>query len=299
MCGAPPLRCQRELVSAPTASQRSYSGPVARTKAESSARYTLPVPDPGRFPTNRMVSVVCAVLAIASHSYAASHHSALTHSRQILIVTTPDWNSVAGTMVRFERHRAGAPWRKIGEPTAVVVGKSGMGWGHGLVSVSGHAETDPVKREGDGRSPAGVFKVSTVFGYAPDKPAAWLMPYHPLTPATECIDDRSSTHYNRLVERTDVTPDWNSSEHMRSMGIYYQWGAVIQQNPENRPGGGSCVFLHVSDASSEGTSGCTAVAQPQLEAVLAWLKPDDNPLIVEMPISEYKRAAKSLGLPPQ
>lgn len=181
----------------------------------------------------------------------------------------------------------------------MVVGKAGMGWGDGIVPVPGHASTDPVKHEGDGKSPAGFFKIGTLFGYASEKPAAWLMPYRPLTPASECVDDRSSIQYNRIVERTDVKPDWNSSEHMRSMGIYYQWGAVIEQNPGNKPGAGSCVFLHVSDPSGGGTSGCTAMLEPQLEAVLAWLKPEDHPLIIEMPIAEYRRAAKALKLPPQ
>ena len=174
-----------------------------------------------------------------------------------------------------------------------------MGWGDGMITVPGHVAADPVKREGDGRSPAGLFELGTLFGYAPDKPVTWMMPYRPLTPATECIDDRSSTHYNRIVERTDVKPDWNSSEHMRSMGIYYRWGAVIEQNPENRPGDGSCVFLHVSDASGDGSSGCTAMTEPQLVAVLAWLKPEARPLVVEMPIAEYRHAAKALKLPPQ
>lgn len=174
-----------------------------------------------------------------------------------------------------------------------------MGWGEGIVAVPGHAAADPVKHEGDGRSPAGLFRLGTLFGYAPEKPPGWAMPYRPLTAATECVDDRSSTQYNRIVERTDVKPDWSSSEHMRSMGLYYQWGAVIEQNAANKSGDGSCVFLHVSDSSDEGTSGCTAMSQPQLEAVLAWLKPEDHPLIVEMPMAQYRRTAKALKLPPQ
>lgn len=237
-------------------------------------------------------------MLIVSHASAASH-SDLTQSRQLLVVTTADWQSVNGTLQRYERHGTGEAWLKIGEPIAVVVGKGGMGWGDGAVAVPGHAATDPVKREGDGRSPAGVFRVGTTFGYQPDKPAAWAMHYLALTAATECVDDRDSSHYNQIVERTSVTPDWKSSEHMRSVGVYYQWGAVIEQNPDNRPGDGSCVFLHVSDGSGKGTSGCTAMAKPVLEDVLGWLKPGDNPLVVEMPIAEYRRAMKVFGLPLQ
>lgn len=218
-------------------------------------------------------------------------------SRQLLIVTTPDWHSVSGTLQRYERNRPGKAWRKVGEPIDVVVGKSGMGWGDGLFPVPGRAAADPVKHEGDGRAPAGIFRVGTTFGYAHDKPAAWLMPYRVLTAATECVDDRDSKYYNQIVERTSVTADWKSSEHMRSEGVYYQWGAVILQNPGDMPGDGSCVFLHVSDGSGEGTAGCTAMVKPELENILGWLKPAENPLVIEMPVAEYEQAAKSLRLP--
>lgn len=217
----------------------------------------------------------------------------------MVIVTTADWDSVSGTLQRFQRRGACGPWTKVGESVAVVVGKSGMGWGDGVIAVPEHAATDPVKHEGDGRSPAGVFRVGTLFGYAPNKPAAWRMPYLPLTPATECVDDRTSQRYNQVVERTDVPADWNSSEHMRSEGEYYQWGAVIEQNPANKPGDGSCVFLHVSDESGKGTTGCTAMAKAELEVILGWLRPGDNPLLIEMPIAKYRQAARALRLPPQ
>ena len=250
-----------------------------------------------RFCANRFVRFGFALLMIASYAWAGNRASIVTESRQVLIVTTPDWHSVTGTIQRYERRRGGESWRKVGEPIAVVVGKGGMGWGDGLVAVPGHAATDPVKHEGDGKTPAGVFRVGTTFGYAPDKPAAWVMPYRTLTPASECVDDRDSKYYNQIVERTGVTPDWKSSEHMRSVGVYYQWGAVVKQNPENKQGDGSCVFLHVSDGSGRGTSGCTAMAKPELETVLNWLKPGDYPLVVEMPIAEYRQVAKALHLP--
>lgn len=174
-----------------------------------------------------------------------------------------------------------------------------MGWGDGVAAVPRHLATDPVKQEGDGRTPAGIFRVGSTFGYAEGKPATWAMLYRPLTTATECVDDRNSKYYNQIVERTGVTPDWKSSEHMRSEGVYYQWGAVVEQNPKDSPGDGSCVFLHVWDESGRGTSGCTAMAKPEIETVLGWLKPGDDPLLVEMPIAQYKQAAKHLRLPSQ
>ena len=138
--------------------------------------------------------------------------------------------------------------------------------------------------------------MGSAFGYAAEKPSTWKLAYRPLTPATECVDDRDSKYYNQIVERTSTALDWKSSEHMRSEGAYYEWGAVIEQNPEIKAGDGSCVFLHVSDGS--GTAGCTAMPKKRLERVLEWLTPAEDPLIVEMPVEEYRRAAKRLGLPP-
>lgn len=84
----------------------------------------------------------------------------------------------------------------------MVVGKGGLGWGDGAVAIGGHATADPVKREGDGRSPAGIFGIGSAFGYAAERPTGWALPYLALTPATECVDDRDSKHYNRIVERS-------------------------------------------------------------------------------------------------
>ena len=232
-----------------------------------------------------------------SYALAANLSSIPERSRQVLIVTTPRWGSVTGTLQRYERTVAGESWRKVGNPIAVVVGRGGMGWGDGVAVVPRSAATDPLKREGDGRTPAGIFTLGTAFGYAPRKPANWEMHYRPLTPETDCVDDGASKYYNQIVERKSTISDWKSSEHMRSEGLYYEWGAVIGQNAANKPGHGSCVFLHVSDGGGSGTSGCTAMGKAELESVLSWLKPEDGPLIVEMPIAEYRKVARVLSLP--
>jgi hypothetical protein len=78
------------------------------------------------------------------------------------------------------------------------------------------------------------------------------MPYLNLTSSIECIDDPGSKHYNRIVDRSVVAPDWNSSERMRNAGESYRWGIVVDHNAivagdtnPPQPGGGSCVFLHI------------------------------------------------------
>lgn len=223
----------------------------------------------------------------------------IDHSTQLIVVTTPSWDAVGGTLQRYERETPADNWHHVGQSISVVVGQRGMGWGIGLAPIAVRRAADPLKHEGDHKSPAGIFSLGTSFGLSPARPAAWNMPYLALNPGIECVDDAHSKFYNRVVDRKTVTPDWNSSEHMRSIGKYYRWGIVINQNPENEPQKGSCVFLHVWGGDGEGTEGCTAMDQSQIESILAWLRPSADPLLVQMPLKEYRQAEKSLHLPSQ
>jgi D-alanyl-D-alanine dipeptidase len=114
----------------------------------------------------------------------------------------------------------------------------------------------------------------------------------------ECVDDASSKFYNRVLERSTVAPDWNSSEHMLRPDGLYRWGVMIDHNAEPVTAGvGSCIFLHIWMGPGQGTTGCTAMTQEHLEGVLAWLDPAKNPLLVQLPQAEYKKLRKQWKLP--
>jgi len=250
--------------------------------------------------------ILCLFLLLASLVPIALNAQARTEdtiasSTQMLVVTTPDWNAVEGRLQRFERANPHKKWKPVGEPAAVVVGKNGLGWGSGLIAVDDpkiRAASDPLKKEGDGRAPAGIFALSKAFGYAPQPLPGWKMPYVNLTTSVECVDDTTSKFYNRVIDRATVAPDWNSSEHMLRSDELYRWGIVVDHNanpPE--PGGGSCIFLHIWRGAGQGTVGCTAMPQEQLESVLAWLDPARGPLLVQMPAAQYERLRKHWKLP--
>jgi L,D-peptidoglycan transpeptidase YkuD (ErfK/YbiS/YcfS/YnhG family) len=107
------------------------------------------------------------------------------------------------------------------------------------------------------------------------------------------------------VDRSVVAPDWNSSEHMRSTGELYRWGIVVGHNGmasevngnPSTPGGGSCIFLHIWRSPGQGTVGCTAMPQVELETLLTWLDPKRKPLLVQLPASEYGRLIDRWKLP--
>jgi L,D-peptidoglycan transpeptidase YkuD (ErfK/YbiS/YcfS/YnhG family) len=229
-------------------------------------------------------------------------------STQLIVVTTSGWDAVEGRLQRYDRANAQKAWRPVGEPIPIVVGKNGLGWGTGLVAADDatvRAAGEPIKKEGDGKSPAGIFALGTAFGYAAEPLPGLKVSYLPLTPSIECVDDAGSKYYNRIVDRNAVVPDWNSSEHMLYTGESYRWGIVVDfngtverhdSNPP-APGGGSCVFLHIWHRSDQGTAGCTAMAQSNLETLLRWLDPERKPLLVQLPEAAYARLSDRWRLP--
>jgi L,D-peptidoglycan transpeptidase YkuD (ErfK/YbiS/YcfS/YnhG family) len=217
---------------------------------------------------------------------------------QMIVSTTADWDSVPATLQRYERAAAGQPWRAVGEPIAANVGRSGLGWGTGLHA--SHPAEGPVKREGDGRAPAGVYRLSSAFGYAAPAEVPWIrLPYVQSDSSIECVDDLRSRYYNRRVDRDTIAqPDWASHEEMRRPDDLYEWGVWVDHNSAPpAPGGGSCIFLHVWAGRGVATSGCTAMAEDDLRALLAWLDPRARPVLVQLPRDVYGTLRGTWELP--
>ncbi len=260
-----------------------------------------------------MSLLLCLSLAAAGSSVApaqagAAVPDAFAQSTQMIVVTTPNWDAVDGKLQRYQRRTPHEAWQPVSQPISIVVGKRGLAWGIGVVATDGpgvRAASGPVKKEGDGKSPAGIFSLGTAFGYAPQPLPGLKLPYLTLTPSIECVDDAGSKFYNRIVDRSTVTPDWNSSEHMRNTGESYRWGIVVDHNGTvttgnanpPMPGGGSCVFMHIWGGPGHGTAGCTAMTQNNLETLLIWLDPARKPLLVQLPAAEYGRLMNRWKLP--
>lgn len=222
---------------------------------------------------------------------------ALAESRQLILVTTGGWDAVDGEMRLYERDSVNDQWNAVGERISMVVGRNGMAWGRGLHG--GAIGEGPVKQEGDGRSPAGVFGLSSAFGYAPPGLAGDVkLPYVQAVPTLECVDDPQSAYYNRIIDRGAVeNSDWKSSERMRRDDDQYRWGVVVDHNAEGAPGCGSCVFLHIWEAPGKGTSGCAAMNTSSMEDALRWLDAKKRPVLVQLPQAEFERLRTAWGLP--
>lgn len=254
--------------------------------------------------TQRHVSarLVVGALGLALLGGAAAHAQRATRAargaipmsaRQLVLVVTPSWDTTSGTLRRYVRSGARAPWRSVGSAVPVVVGASGLAWGADSLGTAG----EPHKREGDGRSPAGVFPLDGAFGFAPAMSQVRL-PYLPLRSGTECVDDTASVHYNSIVDRDRVPRvDWASAEHMRRIA-QYQVGVLVGYNtkPVAR-GHGSCIFLHIWDGPGSSTAGCTAFPRADVERLVTWLDPAKHPVLVQLPAAEYARLKRGWALP--
>ena len=185
-----------------------------------------------------------------------------------------------------------------------MVGRNGSGWGFGLnpAPAQAIAAGDPIKREGDGRAPAGVFAIGTAFGYAGS--AATALPYQPMDAGDWCIDVSGSPLYNRIVDVDKVgeAAIAGSTEPMRrdlhaDGDQRYRLGFVIEHNTAQVPMAGSCIFAHLWKTPDTATAGCTAMAPATMDAVLAWLDPAQRPVFVLLPASEYRALQAAWRLP--
>jgi D-alanyl-D-alanine dipeptidase len=205
--------------------------------------------------------------------------------RQVVCVTTPTWATSGGTLQRWERADGAESWVKAGDPVDVVVGERGLGWGIGL---HGSATDDgPRKKEGDRKAPAGVFRLTGSFGRGPSP--VGNLPWQTITATLEAVDDPASRFYNRIVDRKKIgQPDWKSSERMAEIPVY-KLGVVVAHNPQNIPGAGSCIFLHLRREKSSGTAGCTAMQEAPLVTLVRWLDPARQPVLVQFPRAVMQR----------
>ncbi len=218
-------------------------------------------------------------------------------SRQLIVGVTADWEADDIELARYEREAGGA-WTRVGEPWRATIGHAGLAWGVGLHGEGAPDErAGPIKREGDGKSPAGAFDVTRAFGYAPAPVAGAQLPYTQATRAWRCVDDADSPHYTQIVDEAQVASDWSSAEYMKRKDRLYEWVIVIAHNAAALRPRGSCIFFHVWGAGKGATVGCTAMAKPDIEGMLAWLDPAARPVVVQLPRDVYAAVAPGWGLP--
>jgi len=182
-------------------------------------------------------------------------------SKQLIIVTAEGYDMIPSETTVLQK--TGNGWDIVFGNIKSTVGKKGFA-------------KPGEKKEGDWKTPSGIFRLGLVFGYAPKMETA--MPYRQATENDFWVDDPDSPQYNTWV---NGTPDAKSFEKMKRKDHLYKIGFVVEYNTDPIvKGDGSAIFFHVWRKPGSFTAGCVAMAEEDITKIIRFLDPKANPIVI-------------------
>ncbi|MBQ6540471.1 MAG: L,D-transpeptidase family protein [Oscillospiraceae bacterium] len=193
---------------------------------------------------------------------------------QVLVVAAFSQEATDAWVALHEKQSDGS-WHMV-MTTPGFVGKNGLG----------------KTKEGDAKTPQGVFHFNRAFGIADDP--GCIMPYVKLDNDHYWSGDyRDGYHYNELVSLKDYPDlDVDNSEHPIEYIYHYQYCLNISYNEAGTPGLGSALFLHCLGPAKPFTGGCVAIPEDQMRYVMQHV--DENTVVV---IDTYETLAGTTEWP--
>ncbi len=208
------------------------------------------------FDVGRM-TVAIATLAVSVYFVSAPSASSATLPGQVVTVEAATSTSKVAVL---------RTWRLANDGRYVLVSGPFIAF----VGVHGVGPT----REGEQRTPSGVFTLTQAFGNEANNDTK--LPYFRAGPDDWWDENPRSAQYNRHV-KSRYSPGGNS-ENLLYSGAVYAHAVVINYNTNPVvKGAGSGFFLHVSDGAP--TQGCVAIAANELNVIMRWLDPSQHPVI--------------------
>ena len=201
----------------------------------------------------------------------SDHHNITPDISQMLIVRDESFLFYTSRKV-YALEKSDFVWREAMAPMDAVIGTNGFA-------------KPGEKREGDERTPTGLYRRGKVFGYA-ETPAT-KMPYRQALADDVWIDDPNAPDYNRWVKQNQTRAVFY--EKMRRDDDLYKYGIVIEYNTDPViKHHGSAIFLHVWAGARSTTAGCVAVSEENILKIIAWLNPKAKPVILINPAPQVK-----------
>lgn len=188
--------------------------------------------------------------------------ASLGQTQQLLLVDAVSASANQGTLYPLQRGILG--WKLALPPVPVNLGRNGV--------------APPFeKREGDGRTPSGLFPLRQGFGYQGDFQGK--IPYQRVDSQDLWVDDVHSPDYNLWVWRGQTGA--SSFEELLRSDPLYRYALVPGYNeaPVVRDLG-SAIFIHVEGERRKDTSGCISLPEKELVQVMQWLDPGQEPQLL-------------------
>ena len=210
--------------------------------------------------SRRALLTAFAVAMIVPPAHAGNCPEPIAGASNLVLVTTSTMSTAIAKVQLFTRASADKPWGRIGEAEPAVVGQAGLGWGYTFLGFK--REGEPEKVEGDKRSPAGLFRIGSSFGFSDSS-----LPGYILIKAGEtvCVEDPSSQFYNRIRKRAEIGATVKADD-MRRTPLYRR-GLFVEYPSDRASRRGSCIFIHIWNAPNKGTAGCIALPEARVKAL--------------------------------
>ena len=211
-----------------------------------------------------ILSTALVLVFIAPEAAANFCPRPLHRATRLVIVTVPDMTSVKATLHIFTRKTpADATWERAAQPEPAVVGAAGIGWAEDFHHLA--KKDEPVKREGDKRTPAGIFRIAGPFGFETSKVSG----YTKLQAGKSfCVDDPTSLLYGRIVDKR-LAATTKSSEDMSAVpGL--RRGLMVDYPARRGAKAGSCIFIHVWDGAEAGTNARVGMPEERITVLQEW-----------------------------
>lgn len=190
----------------------------------------------------------------------------LSGAEHLVLVTSRDMNQSEGIVRYYEKSRDRRTWVEIEVAHKAVLGHAGLGWGYQFDHLRQGGE--PVKKEGDRRTPAGIFRLGPSFGFNSNS----SIPDYKIIEKgkTFCVDDPTSPYYNQIVDAADVSQKV-SGERMWKISVYEK-GVVVRYPTNRKSARGSCIFFHIWRSSNSPTLGCIGVSEGDIKTLQEFSK---------------------------
>lgn len=190
---------------------------------------------------------------------------------EVLLVVQTNAEKVNATGILFAYTRSKGPdgsysvWKDqlVGIP--VQLGRNGTG----------------KTKEGDAKTPLGIFSMNTPFGIN-SKKEGFPDSYLQVSESHYWDGDVNSPTYNQLVDRNvNKNFDTKSSEHLINIYPDYSYALNIGYNSECVKGAGSALFLHCLGAAKGNTGGCIAIKEEYMIEILRLYKEGKTRILIE------------------